>query len=276
MTDISLSRVYLTDIHTLAYFQQAATPEFWDRQWQVGDLRTWLQTRRAEDLHIQAVKRYLPPGSIVLEGGCGRGQMVYALQVNGYQAIGIDFAARTVQAIRQVMPELNVLLGDVRNLPVADGFLDGYVSVGVIEHFWEGYNPILDEMYRTLRPGGFLFISFPHMSPLRRWKVRLGVYPIGKKTEYATRRDIFYQFALPDGQVRRDLERLGFRLLERLSYDAIKGLKDEVAFLRTWLQPIYDGKKHRHLRPLLARLLRPFASHCVFLVMQKAGEIERR
>ncbi|HEC35648.1 MAG TPA: class I SAM-dependent methyltransferase [Anaerolineae bacterium] len=271
MRNILLPRVYLSDRHALAYFREASTPEFWDRQWQVGDLRTYLQARKADNLHIRAAKRYLSPGSIVLEGGCGRGQLVHALQVNGYRAIGIDFAVRTVHAIRRAMPDLDVLLGDVRNLPIADGCLDGYVSVGVIEHFWEGYNPILDEIHRTLRPSGFLFISFPYMSPLRRWKVRLRAYPTGKRTEYATKRGIFYQFALPADQVQRDLERVGFRLLERLSYDGIKGFKDEVACLQPWLQPIYDGKKHRHLRPLLERLLRPFASHCVLLVMQKAG-----
>ena len=138
-----------------------------------------------------------------------------------------------METIRQAMPELDVCLVDVRAPPIADNSLDGYISVGVIEHFWEGYTPILAEMRRTLRPGGFLFVSFPYLSPLRRWKVRLGAYPRGTKAEYEERRDAFYQFALPAAQVQRDLERLGFRLLERLIWDGIKGFEDELTWLRS-------------------------------------------
>jgi hypothetical protein len=74
--------------------------------------------------------------------------------------------------------------------------------------------------------------------------------------------------------VQRDLERLGFRLVERLTCGGIKGFKDEVTWLKPWLQPIYDGKCGQRLRPHLDRWLKPFASHCALLVMQKALEVE--
>jgi SAM-dependent methyltransferase len=167
------------------------------------------------------------------------------------------------------MPELDVCLGDVRALPLADECLDGYLSVGVIEHFWDGYDRILAEMQRTIRPAGFLVLSFPYMSPLRRWKVSLQAYPTRTKGECEKWRHAFYQFALPDARVQRDLERLGFRLVERLTYNGIKGFKDELPWLKRWLQPIYDGKRGRRLRAPMEKLLRPLASHSALLVMQK-------
>jgi len=49
----------------------------------------------------------------VLEGGCGRGDKVYALQTGGYEAYGLDYAQRTVEAIKRSVPELTVCLGDL-------------------------------------------------------------------------------------------------------------------------------------------------------------------
>ena len=89
-------RIYLTDKQALAYFQQQASPDFWDSHWRIEDLQSYLRGYKSDNLFIPLVKRYLPAGKIILEGGCGRGQLVYALQYHGYLAIGIDFAARTV------------------------------------------------------------------------------------------------------------------------------------------------------------------------------------
>jgi SAM-dependent methyltransferase len=211
----------------------------------------------------------LPQGATVLEGGCGMGYIVHALQYQGYKAIGVDFASETINNIKQAVPELDVRLGDVRALDLPDNSLDGYISVGVIEHFWEGYMPIVREMHRTLKIGGFLFVSFPYLSPLRKLKVVLRMYPSAESKLLDDRQEQFYQFALADRKVRSDMEALGFTLKEKLTYDGIKGFKDEVAFLKPSLQEIYDGKRGRKWRHHLNGLLKPFASHCALLVLQK-------
>lgn len=262
-------KTYLTDKKALAFYKQQATSEFWDKHWSVVDLQTTLQKSTDDRLFIPAVKRHLPKGSVVLEGGCGMGHIVHALQYQGYKAIGIDFASETIESIKKAMPELDVRFGDVRALDIPDASLDGYISVGVIEHFWDGYTPIINEMQRTLRTGGFLFVSFPYMSPLRRLKAFLKLYPMAKKQELDGKVDAFYQFAFFSSHVQADLEALGFQLKEFLTYSGIKGFKDEVSLLQPWLQEVYNGKHAIRLRSRLERLFKPFASHCALLVMQK-------
>jgi SAM-dependent methyltransferase len=262
-------KTYLTDKQALAFYNQQATSEFWDKHWSVTDLQTTLRNSKDDRLFIPAVKRHLQKGSTVLEGGCGMGHLVHALQYQGYRAIGIDFASETIENIKKAMPELDVRFGDVRALEIPDSSLDGYISVGVIEHFWDGYNPIINEMKRSLRLGGFLFISFPYMSPLRRLKAFLKLYPMARKQDLDGQVDTFYQFALSPKQVQNDLEMLGFRLKDFLTYSGLKGFKDEVSLLSPTLQEIYDGKRNVHLRRHLERLFIPFASHCALLVMQK-------
>ena len=67
-------------------------------------------------------------------------------------------------------PELHPVLGDVRNLPLEDDSVDGYWSLGVIEHLYDGYGDIFREMYRVIRRDGYLFLTFSHMERLELGK----------------------------------------------------------------------------------------------------------
>lgn len=262
-------KIYLTDVQALAFYKQKATAEFWDKHWQTEQLQTIIRRTTDDKLFIPLVKKYLPKESTVLEGGCGMGQIVYALKHHGYKAIGVDYAAQTIQKVKEAVPELDVRVGDVFSLDFPDNSLDGYISVGVIEHFWEGYQPIIQEMKRVLRPGGYLFISFPYLSPLRRFKISLNIYPISTKQDMDKHMDTFYQFALSHARLKADLETAGFRYIESITYAGLKGFKDEVEWLQPLLQQIYDGKRAKYLWGYLDSLFKSIASHSALLVMQK-------
>lgn len=263
-------RIYLSDRQALAYFREEATPDFWDVHWVVENLRRVILSCKTDKIFMPRIRKYLPRGSKVLEGGCGRGQLLNALRHQGYHGVGIDFASKTIERIKEAVPELDVLLGDVRNLPIENETLDGYISAGVIEHFWDGYDAILSEMSRTIRSSGFLFLSFPYMSLLRRLKARIGLYPCCHADDVDTLRYNFYQYALPWQKVITDLGLHGFVLCEAHPCDGIKGLKDEIRYLRKKLQSLYDGEGLRFTRYVLDRTFRVFAGHSILLVMQKA------
>jgi len=237
----------------------------------VGDLKSAVEGGRNNRFILDVTRRFLANGRI-LEGGCGLGDKVYCLHSNGFSAFGVDFAEETVRRINECFPELDVRVGDVRRLEFSDGFFDGYWSIGVIEHFREGYGSVLNEMRRVVKPGGYVFLAFPYMSPLRRLKARLGLYP-----EYLGNNDIggFYQYILDEGKVRGDFEKAGFTLKYRRPYDGIKGLKDEVSFFKPFLQHIYDYNGALFLvnrfRSLLSTLLSFFSAHMLFMVFRKDG-----
>jgi SAM-dependent methyltransferase len=170
------------------------------------------------------------------------------------------------------MPEIDFRLGDVRNLHFDDGYFAGYWSLGVIEHSWKGYDEIAREMVRVLRPGGYLFLTFPHMSLLRRAKVRLGGYAPWQGAGEAPK--AFYQFALDHGQVIDRFMHLGFTLRRSRKIDGIKGLKDEIDLLKPLLQPLYDYRGGCLLlkagRYVLDRMLASWTGHVMILVLRKA------
>ena len=121
---------------------------------------------------LTVTARYLARGSRVLEGGCGRANKVNAMAAAGFHAIGIDFAPQSVTQAKLDYPGLDIRLGDVRSLEFPDGSFDGYWSIGVIEHFWEGYADILSEAGRILRPQGIPFSHGAVVSPYRQRKAR--------------------------------------------------------------------------------------------------------
>ena len=268
-------RYYDPEHKRLIYIQQTASAEFWDQLWQNNYGERLAKLSKTRNTFVSDItKRYLKPADgPILEGGCGQGQQVAALVNNGYDCIGIDFAETTINKVRAVLPELPVYVGDITRIAYADRTFSGYWSLGVIEHFWYGYSAAATEMARVLKAGGYLFLTFPYMSPLRQWKARLGQYPSLESMEEPAG---FYQFALDHQAVLKDFTQRGFRLVAAKPLAGLRGGKDEIAWGRQWLRQLYDyrGKSfwRRGVRFGLEQLFLPMAGHSILLVLQRTGE----
>jgi SAM-dependent methyltransferase len=254
----------------LVYLGESASPEFWDALLDAEDFRKSVAGGKDDRFTLKILRKYFPDKKgRILEGGCGEGRIVYCMHTHGYESVGIDSARKTIEKTKNLFPELDVRVGDVRKLPFPDNYFAGYWSIGVIEHFREGYQAVLAEMLRVVADGGYLFLSFPYMSPIRRLKARLGSYQ-----EYMGRdKEDFYQYALDAGIVLRDLKASGFKYIEKIPSAGLKGCKDEVFFLKPILQRLFSYKGNsllvRGLKYMLDQWLAIFAGHTLFLVLRK-------
>lgn len=256
----------------LVYAGETASTEFWDRYWESDNFRRGVEQAkksRSGIKIIKTVKKHLPdPDGIILEGGCGRGHLVYLMQAHGLKVVGVDTASNTLEQAKIIFPELDIRFGDVRSLKFQDSYFSGYWSGGVIEHFWEGYGDIMAEMRRVLTNGGIVFLTFPYMSPLRRLKARLKLY---KKFEGIDKSN-FYQFAFNPRSVINDFEHAGFQLLEQKPLPGIYGLINDLPWLGTLLGRLnaYDGKSLliRVFRYALGEVVAPTCAHTVLLVFR--------
>ena len=254
----------------LVYTGKTSNIGYWDSHWDKNNIeKLYPKYKSPFDYVINTSKKHLKPSSLVLEGGCGTGQQVFKLHNEGYRVVGVDYAERTVKKVNIAKPELDIRLGDVRSLDFTDNYFDAYWSFGVIEHFYNGYEEVLKEMNRVLKPKGYIFITFPHMSLLRRWKALKNRFPRWKNNK----KDIinFYQFALDENTVISDFERLNFKLIDKKYQSGIKGLKDEVKFLKKPLQKIYDSRNIFLLivSKLISILFGRFSSHSILLIFKK-------
>ena len=266
-------KYYDQDNNRLVFIQNQANVNFWETHWDNYGVEKLIKSATLDPRILWPTRKYLPPGSRLLEGGCGLGQFVYSLHVHGYDAYGIDYASKTVEQINKVMPELKVLEGDVRALPFSSGFFDGYWSLGVIEHFYEGFDLIAEEMKRVLKPGGYLFLTFPCLSNLRKKKIRQNRYRVWLPNQEHI--NSFYQFALSGEDVCKVFVDLGFELVQRKPKGGLKGFKDEIGngFLRRLLQKIFDSSvlPGRALAFGLDLILSPYAGHMELLILRSCN-----
>lgn len=261
-------KFYDSENKRIIVFEKSATPEFWNEHWQTDNFFKEVTSGKNNRLVKKFTNKFLPHGAKILEGGCGVGQNVFGLNFWGYNAYGVDFAKKTIKKIKENFPELKTSVQDVRKLDFEDNFFDGYWSLGIIEHFIEGYDEILKEAKRAIKPGGYLFLTFPYMSPLRKLKVKLGNYENFKSN---LKTDKFYQFILDAEKVKTNVEKYGFKLVLKHPFDATKGLKDEVSLLRLLLQKIYDSRKTlaQGIRFLILILFSKITAHNILLVFRK-------
>jgi len=145
--------------------------------------------------------------------------------------------------------------------------MDGYWSLGVFEHFQEGMQEQWDEASRVLRAGGYLFLTVPMMSPLRKLKARYNAYP----TVTDVPKGSFYQYAYSTQAILDSAEASGFVLVSTRLLDGIKGLKDEVTILKPVLQGLYDSKSlfARVMRRVVDAALRPLSGHIGYFVFKR-------
>jgi len=266
-----MKRYYDQQHNRLIYVEQAPTPDFWDERW-LADGGLGRALAGQAPTHVSRLNRryVVPEDGPVLEGGCGTAKHLAAMVRDGYHCVGIDNAERTVAAVREAAPELDVRLGDVRALDLADASFVAYWSLGVIEHFPEGYQAIGREAARVLRPGGVLLLAFPYLSPRRRRRARRGAYSPWTGPGVP---DGFYQFALDHERVARDFTAWGFRLEDVRPQNGLYGFTQESAFLRPLLRRLVDYRGGsmivRGLRRVLSDALDRDSGHSVLLVLRR-------
>ena len=102
------------------------------------------------------------PGWRVLEVGCGRGDVLFALAEAGLHCTGVEPSHRMIQVCEQGSG-VDVQYGTADRLQFPDGAFDLVFSQQVLEHLHPDDVPAhLAEAFRVLRPGGLLAVETPN------------------------------------------------------------------------------------------------------------------
>lgn len=265
-----MKRFFDKSRNALIYVEKKANPNFWDEQWEKErKKKNPIVTVSRFDIIVSMTKKYVKSKGKILEGGCGMGQNVVKLSKSNFDCVGLDYAQKVIEINKKNFPNNKFIMGDVFKLPFKKNTFDGYWSIGVIEHFYDGYEKIIDEMYRVLKPGANVFITFPHMSKIRRFKAKRNKYDSWEENSFHINN--FYQFALDEKQVIKHLKKKGFEINEVMYFDGIKGLKDEISSLKKPLQYLYNAKflPLQMIRIILSKILARFFSHSILIVATK-------
>jgi SAM-dependent methyltransferase len=100
-------------------------------------------------------------GRDVLEAGCGEGYGADLIAGVARRVIGLDYDESAVAHVRARYPRVEMMHGNLAELPLPDGAVDIVVNFQVIEHLWDQAQ-FVAECFRVLRPGGALLMSTPN------------------------------------------------------------------------------------------------------------------
>lgn len=153
--------------------------DYWDRSWEAEASLPQAFTHDAAGLRgvfrrqfdaffVGQFGRFAPPGSTLMEVGCGRSQLLpYFATRFGLKVAGLDYSEVGCDMARRILARENVT-GDIHcgDLWTYDRFpapgYDVVFSFGLVEHFEDTAN-IVRGLARFARPGGRVLTLIPNM-----------------------------------------------------------------------------------------------------------------
>ena len=140
----------------------------WDKDYQGQDLQAKIDDNKNWPLTptvYRFFEQYVKPqnGQCFLEAGCGFGKWNILLadkypewEIN----VGLDYSEAVSTGhqynLQHKKHNISFVQGSVTELPLASNSFDALLNLGVIGHI-ENPLPAIEEMYRVLKPGGWLF-----------------------------------------------------------------------------------------------------------------------
>lgn len=111
------------------------------------------------------LKPAVESNGIILEIGCGPGQMLAAAATRGCKVAGVDVSMEWLIIARHLVERYggqpNLAAGLAEQLPLSDRSVDAIISLDVIEHVGN-QDAYAKELGRVLNSGGFFALSTPN------------------------------------------------------------------------------------------------------------------
>lgn len=94
----------------------------------------------------------------IIDLGCGNGRDINVFTKNGFNALGIDNSEKEIKLAGSNFPNCKFEVQDIENLKFEDKSVNAFFMINVIHYV--NKEKALKEVYRCLKPGGYIFIHF--------------------------------------------------------------------------------------------------------------------
>ncbi len=213
-------------------------------------------------------RRYIPPGSEVLDVGSGYSLIRCCRTDWPFRVTCCDLDEAAMRKMSEEAPDYRWVVGDAADLPFGDGEFDAVFAGEIIEHLPDPREG-LREWLRVLRPGGVLIMSTPNLRRLMN-VLNKSMDPVNPEhISEMTYRDIVAM-----------LEEEGLEVVHR------EGIYLEWLFnyfrRGPWIDLLPFRCNRPACRPLVrasmyaGRLFRPWAQNLVFVALKPRKEGPRR
>jgi ubiquinone/menaquinone biosynthesis C-methylase UbiE len=194
-------------------------------EWEKNEIMDLLATCEKDGL-LPYILRNIKKDDRILESGCGLARWVKKLHDMEYSCYGMEYSESTVNTVREVWPELDIIVGNVLYHPFKDNSFDAIISLGVVEHFEEGPHNVLSDIFRILQPGGIGIITVPCFNWIRKIKHPFSFrkYAISlHQGETISRKKKFFEYRFTPEYFSSIVQSTGFEIIEQQPFALIDG-----------------------------------------------------
>ena len=164
------------------------------------------------------IDKYFKPKSKTFDIGCGSGRTAIALAQSGYEVIGIDITPKMIETAKTIALSKNIdidyVVGDATNLKFPENYFDGSIFAN---NGWvqipgkENRQKALNEIYRVLKPGGYLILTAHQRYYsgsyfffwIKNWVKYYTLRKIGFKIEEVDFGDLFFKRDFSDKKIKK-------------------------------------------------------------------------
>jgi len=160
------------------------------------------------------VDEYVEPGMRILEAGCGMGRVFKHYFHEGLSIFGLEYDEACLKRLVQENPSFPLVCSDARRLSIASESMDMVMAFGLLSSLEHGYEDVMGEIRRVLRPDGWLCASVACDTLLRRiqnlvgWCGHVGRTMVGKPSARC-----FFARAFREHEWMQELEKRGFEVI---------------------------------------------------------------
>ncbi len=196
-----------------------STAERWKTLYESSDIYGRIFQRRLATALSFVDKIGLEANSEILDVGCGAGLASVALAERGHFVEALDVAPSMLRVTRELASQAGVAdrvkarAGDVHNLAFPNETFDAVLAIGVTA-WMDSLQVPLEEIFRTLKPGGHLIITAAN-----RWGLHRTLDPRLNPALEPARRAAMY--LLPPHVRRERLNRARYRCYSSQEFDSI-------------------------------------------------------
>jgi SAM-dependent methyltransferase len=177
------------------------------------------------------------PGELILDLGCGDGQLTTRIAATGALVIGVDASAEMVAAARgrAIVAEQ----AHAESLPHADNTFDAVFSNAAL-HWVRDQDAMMAEVHRVLKPGGRFVAEMGGQGNIAA--IRVALMAVLARHGFGDREDGVNYYPTPEAYVRR-LTRQGFKVQQIALIPRPTPLPESgmTAWLRTFRRGVIEG-----------------------------------
>jgi SAM-dependent methyltransferase len=147
-------------------FDKTPSPEEYTEEYfltDCGGFKEYLQGKLS--LRHQKAVEYLAirPGEVILDIGCGRGELVRACNEKGGNSVGIDYSSAAIRISRRGRDNIALIQASATALPFRKETFDKVLMLDIVEHLsLDDLLICLRDVSRVLKKDGHILIHTPN------------------------------------------------------------------------------------------------------------------